>query len=36
MEVPLKTIPTAFSETAGLNEFVSDPKFCKNDFFAKP
>lgn len=32
MEVPLKTILTAFSETASLNEFASDPKFCKNYF----
>lgn len=28
----LKTILTAFSETANLNEFVSDPKFSKNCF----
>lgn len=37
MEVPLKMILTAFSETASLNDFVSDKKkkVCKN-FLAKP
>ena len=32
MEVPLKTILIAFSETASLNEFVSDLKYSKNNF----
>lgn len=33
MEVPLKMILTAFSETASLNDFVSDKKkVCKNSF----
>ena len=37
MKVPLKTILTAFSETASLNEFVSDPKnSAKTLFLAKP
>lgn len=35
MEVPLsKMILTAFSGTASRYEFVSDPKFCKNNFFS--
>lgn len=39
MEVPLKMILTAFSETASLNDFVSDKKKKKSLqklFLAKP
>lgn len=36
MEVPLKMILTAFSETASLNGFVSDPKILQKLFLAKP
>lgn len=36
MEVPLKMILTAFSETASLNEFVSNSKILQKLFLAKP